>query len=201
MRFVCFIQCFLWRGLDESREPQTFQVVVNNIGVKPAGCIATLALYKSADLFSEKYPVTSIQIKDKSYVDDLGLTGNNRAEIEARTREADEILSHANMKIKRWVYSGDPLSSVEIGDCSEVLPIEDSGSERMLGLIWEPAEDVFRFQVRINLSNLKKKTRVGPDISKEDLVKNPPSEISRRQFYSQIQSLFDPIGLLSPILL
>ena len=61
--------------------------------------------------------------------------------------------------------------------------------------------DVFRFVVRIILSTLKKKTRMGPDISKEELLANPPSVITRRQYYSQIQSLFDPLGLLSPVLL
>ena len=35
-----FVQCFLWRDLDTSKVPETYQVVVNNIGVKPAGAIA-----------------------------------------------------------------------------------------------------------------------------------------------------------------
>ena len=43
----CFVQCFLWRGLDSKKDPVTYQVIVNNIGVKPAGCVATLALYKT----------------------------------------------------------------------------------------------------------------------------------------------------------
>ena len=46
-----FLQCFLWRDLDVKADPRTYQVTVNNIGVKPAGCIATLALYKSSDNF------------------------------------------------------------------------------------------------------------------------------------------------------
>ena len=54
----CFVQCFVWRDRDVSAEPLTYQVIVNNIGVKPAGCIATLALYKSADLHKKEYPVT-----------------------------------------------------------------------------------------------------------------------------------------------
>ena len=35
-----FLQCFLWRGMDESKDPEIFQVIVNNMGVKPAGSIA-----------------------------------------------------------------------------------------------------------------------------------------------------------------
>ena len=42
-----FLQCFLWRDLDLSAEPTTYQVVVNNIGVKPAGCIVRTYMSKN----------------------------------------------------------------------------------------------------------------------------------------------------------
>ena len=47
----CFIQCFLWRDLDVSTDPLVYQVVVNNIGVKPAvslhwPCIRLLIIFK-----------------------------------------------------------------------------------------------------------------------------------------------------------
>ena len=32
-------------------------------------------------------------------------------------------------------------------------------------------------------------------------MQDPPRTITRRQYYSQVQSLFDPIGLLAPVLL
>ena len=55
--------------------------------------------------------------------------------------------------------------------------------------------------VRINLSTLKKKSRLGPDISRRELAENPPVVVTHRQYYSQVQSLLDPLGLLSPLLL
>ena len=82
-----------------------------------------------------------------------------------------------------------------------VVTQDHSDGERMLGIIWDAERDVFRFLVRINLSPLKNKSRVGPDLSKSDLMSNPPEVISRRQYYSQVQSFFDPIGLLAPVLL
>ena len=196
-----FLQCFLWRDLDSSVEPLTYQVVANNIGVKPAGCIATLAFYKSSDHYAEVYPETVRQLKGNSYVDDVGLTAKSIAEALVRVREANEILGHANMKIKKWVFSGDEDLPMDIGDLDGRLPVEDAAAERMLGIVWDPAEDVFRFMVRINLSTLKKKIRSGPDLSKQQLMDNPPNSITRRQYYSQVQSLFDPLGLLSPVLL
>ena len=77
---------------DSSSEPTVYQVAVNNIGVKPVGCIVTIALYKSDDLYAHQYPVTCKQLKDNSYVNDLGLTGRNRAEVERGAIEADIVL-------------------------------------------------------------------------------------------------------------
>ena len=51
------------------------------------------------------------------------------------------------------------------------------------------------------MSPLKNKSRMGPDLTRGELQRDPPASISRRQYYSQIQSLFDPIGLLAPVML
>ena len=45
-----FVQCFLGRGMDDNKQPETLQVIINNICVKPAGAIATTALYKSVNV-------------------------------------------------------------------------------------------------------------------------------------------------------
>ena len=196
-----YMQCFMWRDLDISRGGETYQVVVNNIGVKPAGAIATVALRKSADEFQIKYPITAVQLRNRSYVDDLGLSASSLAMLKQRTQEADEILGHANMHVKKWTMSGDRNREIKVGETAEVGLLEESECERMLGVVWDPSKDEFKFKVRINLSQLKHKSRVGPDLNREDLSRNAPMTISRRQYYSQIQSLFDPIGLLAPVLL
>ena len=48
---------------------------------------------------------------------------------------------------------------------------------------------------------MKKKSWSGPELTKRDLVEKPPLQISRRQYYSQVQALFDPTGFLPPVLL
>ena len=196
-----FMQCFLWRNLDMHQNPKTYQVLVNNIGVKPAGAIASLALQNSADIYSKEFPITSEQLKKKSYVDDLGLTADNAEDLRKRTMEADKILKHANMKVKQWVLSGDSQeSAIEVGEAVSVV-LEDIDCERMLGIKWDPSRDVFRFSVNINLSPLRNKSRTGPNLSREQLLQDPPKSITRREYYSQVQSLFDPMGLLAPVLL
>ena len=51
------------------------------------------------------------------------------------------------------------------------------------------------------MSPLKKKSRVGLDLTKEKLLTNRPAIILRRQYYSQFEALFYSAGFLSPTLL
>ena len=141
------------------------------------------------------------QLRNKSYVDDIGLTAENKSTLMERTKEADAILAHANMKVKKWIISGESLIQEVDMKSMEVVSHQGSDGERMLGVMWIPDEDVFKFSVRINLSPLKNKSRIGPDLTKSQLLSDPPSSLTRRQYYSQIQSFFDPIGLLAPVLL
>ena len=117
------------------------------------------------------------------------------------TQEADIILKHANMSVKKWIVSGASHGLTAVGETADNVALDDLEVERTLGVLWDAELDTFRFTVRINLSPLKKKARQGPDLSKLDLQTNPPVVVTRRQYYSQIQSLFDPIGFLAPILL
>ena len=165
-----WIQCFLWRDLDLSKVPETYQVTVNNIGVKLAGAIATLSLRKSEDMFVHMYPDTVQQLKNDSYVNDLGLTAASKEKLRERTSEADTVLKYANMKVKKWNYSGDDLLSAEISGMIDVIHSDGQDEEHMLGVVWDSHRDVFKFLIRIKLSTLKNKSRMGPDLSKEDLL-------------------------------
>ena len=101
-----FIQCFLWRDMDPKQEPKTFQVTVNNIGVKPAGAIATLALHKSAEVFKAEFPDTARQLQARSYVDDLGIAAQNSELLRKHTEEAvmSEYVYLDRIRIRIYSY-------------------------------------------------------------------------------------------------
>ena len=113
-----FLQCFLWKDLDFAAEPTMHQVVVNNISAKPAGCIATLSLYKSLDLHKQQYPETARwQLKENSYFDDLGLKAGT---------------------LKRMAE----VDNMDVGNIAWNLSLEESGLEPMLGIVWNPTRNV-----------------------------------------------------------
>ena len=177
----CSIQYFLWRGMDANKPPDTFQVIVNNIGVKPAGAIANTSMYKSAYYFKDRFPENVRQLKNQSYEDDIGLTDSDDEKLEEKTKQADEVLYHANMKVKQWIVSGDNQNDVEVRSLTNCLTREKAEVERVLGIIWNQQKDSFKLSVRINLSPLKKKSTVGPDVTKEELMTNLLASITQRQ--------------------
>ena len=56
---------------------------------------------------------------------------------------------------------------MEESDLGNILPTEEKVRERLLGILWDPKTDSFRFQVCINLYLLRMKSRTGPDLSRE----------------------------------
>ena len=188
------MQRFLWRFMETDQDPQHFAIPVNNFGVKPANCIATCALRNSADQFSTIYPVESEEVKNQTYVDDQFTAAANMKEAVTKTQHWDEITAHASMPNGGWTITGDQLS----GD----IPLGvDEDVEKRLGQSWNPGTDDFLFRatlrVKLRVGGLKETT-----ISTiEELLECHDAIMNRRMLLSNVQSIFDPLGLLSPILL
>lgn len=143
--------------MDNNKLPDTLQVIINNIGVKPAGAISMTALHKNADVFRERFPENVEQLKNQSNIDNIGLTDLDSEKLMGKTQQADKILNHTNMKVKKWIVSEDNQDEVEVGSLLNCLIPEDE-IERVLGIIWSPGRDSFEFSVRINLSPPRKKS-------------------------------------------
>ena len=193
------MQRFLWRGMRTDEQPQTLAVVVNNFGVKPANCIATSALHKSADLYENQYPEACQAIKEQTYIDDELVAAENEAALHQKTNQMDEITTHAGMKNKGWTYSGDETCP-EIEIVSEV---GDAEEEKVLGLLWDPKTDTFKFQAKLKLKINLGNHQVDITISSEDELNFYSKDVvlTRRIVLANVMKVFDPIGLLSPIIL
>ena len=190
------MQRFLWRDMKIDLQPQTYAVCVNNFGVKPANCIATIALHKSADAFSDIYPRESQELKEQTYIDDELISALDEKDARLKTQRMDEICKHAGMPNKGWVFSGEEQKSDIVIGCDL-----DAGEERVLGLSWVPREDVFKFHVKLNLSGKSKEKDGAKYISAENILQDPPKILTRRIVLSEISKIFDPLGFIVPVLL
>ena len=112
------------------------------------------------------------------YVDDL-LTGANDVDTLEQIRvEVSDILESKGLELAKW-FSNHIIFSDVSSDLDKVIPLDDSQSTKTLGLHWLPSSDVFMFMIDLNFGNLK---------------------VIKRNILSVSARLFDPLGLLSPIL-
>merc|ERR1712082_571075 len=101
-----------------------------------------------------------------------------------------QIVRRGGFRIKFMISSG------ETRPC-----ILEEFNGYMLGLPWEPGSDLISMHMGVNLSTKKQKVCLGDEITLNTLGDIDDVLLTRRIMVSQIYSLYDLLGLLSPITL
>ena len=96
-------------------------------------------------------------------------------------------LKNSSFKIKKWIFSG--------GKGTEVCLANTEESEKVLELTWSLEKDVFEFKSKVVI---KTKVSTKQYTNLNDLRVDPPVSLTRRQALSQLNSIFDPLGLATP---
>ena len=104
------------------------------------------------------------------------------------------------MKCKGWRFSHKARDEVEFGGELEGSELYGS-TEKVLGMGWFPLPDLFKFKFRLNFGERKGKVWLEANITREQLMKNPPSMLTRRMVSTPTAGVFDPLSLLTPVLL
>ena len=107
----------------------------------------------------------------------------------------DENTAHACRHVKQ---GQDTSSDIRIG-----IGSGDNEDEKVLGLLWDTKRDMLRFQTRLKLKVNSEFGLVDICISSEDELDDNLQEIvlTRKVVLSNVMKVFDPIGLLSPLIL
>lgn len=204
---------FLWRDLITDRDPDTYVMTRVNMGDTPAPAISTEAVYKTAEMFESDSPKAANLLKKSSYVDDLIDSQPSLPEAVVLAYESEQMLAKGGFAVKCWQFSGEssPRTSHELYAKADTANDIDSsaylhsnllkgtdGSLRVLGLGWNPAEDVIVFQVALNFSKKRKGAYTGPNLYKADLPQALPLVLTRRIVLGQVMKIFDPLGFVCP---
>ena len=178
----------LYRHLDKSGEFETFGTNVVQFGDRAAAAIAITAVKKTAEIYSDVNPKAAERIIDDSYVDDI-TTGDVDTEAVAELKKGiSEILSYGGFKLKGFVTSGDTSD--------ENLALLGAGNvSRVLGIGWDPKDDVFTVKVSINLTKSKGRT-LGADLNYDQIPTIIELKVTKRILLSIVNSCYDPYGLL-----
>ncbi|KAJ8011820.1 hypothetical protein DPEC_G00062230 [Dallia pectoralis] len=194
---------FLWRDSPDE-EISEYTITRVNIGDRPAGCIAQVAMKETARLPNFLHLGDERRvIEEDSYVDDLLTSLNDLNKLDEITANVEEILKAGGFFLKPWVRSGqsgrqrtetDGLTETE--GKTLILPNQMRDEDnKALGIGYQMDEDKLYMLTSDNFSKRRKKMRVGKDLLKEEVRTETPNPLTRRALLSQVAGLYDPIGL------
>ena len=188
---------FLWRGMDESRKPDIYMMTAVSFGDKRAGTIAPLALRKTAEYSSDIYPDATKMIIKNTYVDDVIDSFDNIQKADQVTSEADEILAKGGFTMKGWIKSTSANNEAR----QLVIATDENDGDvvsKVLGVVWNSKFDVLEFKAKLNFSPKRRNQRIEADLTASNLLSNIPCILTRRMILSQVNGIYDPIGLAAP---
>lgn len=177
---------FLWRGEKREGRPQEYRMTSVIFGATSSPCTALYVKNRNASDFIEEYPAAARAIRKSHYMDDYIASFATEQEAKEISRSVDYVHRQAGFELRGWVsnskqtvqqFAADPgVATVAIGG---------SETEKTLGLLWDVTADCIGFKL-----NTYKTPQEVLD------AERPPT---KREALSIIMSLFDPLGLVSPI--
>ncbi|XP_063635207.1 uncharacterized protein LOC134805958 [Cydia splendana] len=156
------------------------KTVTYGVSAAPFQALRTMAQLASDSAAS--YPGGSTVLARDIYVDDV-VTGADSVE-QARSLQAEltKILSSRGFHLRKWTSNSSefleslPSSDLYSEDFKHFEEMTDI-SLKILGLLWQPQSDSFRFRV----------------------ASTPNGRCTKRTILSEIARIFDPLGFLSPV--
>lgn len=170
------LQLILWRD-DSSKPIETYALNTVTYGTASAPYLAVRSLHYAAERYPHSYKIGKAIITNDFYVDDMITGSDDLQTLKLIKEEVTEILTHSNFTLSKWHSNCSELGSIDAG--IKEVQIDD-GSTSTLGISWHPTDDVFRFEFRPNKSY---------------------SHNTKRSILSLTSTLFDPMGLISPLII
>ncbi|XP_055632633.1 uncharacterized protein LOC129773104 [Toxorhynchites rutilus septentrionalis] len=176
------LQRILWR-FDSSEPARTYELSTVTYGISSSSFLATRTLHQLAEDEGKEYPLGSLAICNDFYVDDF-IRGEDSVEWAIQLRhELDEIMTKGGFRLRKWCSnSTDVLAGLpaELLATQALLKFDPEKTIKTLGICWEPATDRFRYDINLE-------TGIKPT--------------TKRNILSRIAQLYDPLGLIAPVVI
>ncbi|XP_036140825.1 uncharacterized protein LOC118644954 [Monomorium pharaonis] len=171
-------QRILWRE-DPFEDLAVYQLNTVTYGTASASYLATRALQEIAHIKQKEYPTGSSTILSDFYVDDLVTGADCLDQLSNICKEVICVLAQAGFNLRKWA-SNAPALLMELpkssSDSIAILNKDDRLST--LGLQWHSNNDMLHYEVKEQFSK----------------------SVTKRIILANIARLFDPLGLLGPII-
>lgn len=199
------LRFLFWDDLNK-QNPQTiiYRYARVVFGVNASMALLGEAIETHLNKYKSTEPGLVSKIEQGLYVDDFSSGGDTKQEIIHIYRRSKEIFANASMNLRKWRTNlkeirleiesdgnaanteRTPLNSIaedERSFAEASLSQQDFGGEKVLGVSWESDKDTFIFDLK----------KIGEKGLKE--VK------SKRDLLALTASIFDPLGVLAPVIL
>ncbi|XP_055859254.1 uncharacterized protein LOC129921447 [Episyrphus balteatus] len=168
-------QLIVWRQ-HPSQPLQIFRLNTVTYGTSPAPFLAIRCLKMLGDANESSFPTGSDVIRRDFYVDDLLTGADNLETLKIMKFEIQEILTKGGFQLAKWFSNHPEYLNTESSEKS--INFNDSDYTKTLGICWHPKEYTFSFNLDNNFHDLR---------------------ATKRNILSVSARLFDPLGLLCPI--
>ncbi|XP_062557884.1 uncharacterized protein LOC134222737 [Armigeres subalbatus] len=160
----------------------TFELQTVTYGTASAPHLATKTLQQIAIDQAELYLASVDPVVEDFNVDDLLSSASDLESAKAPRLQVYAMLGSAGFPLKKWASNApEVLHDVPPEDLA-IQPLHDLQDEQIistLGLLWDPKADNLRFKVE---------------------VPPPAAILTKRKVMSYIAKIFDPLGLLGPVI-
>jgi len=168
---------FLWYDCDGN--VQHYRMCVHVFGGIWSGSAAGYALRRCVEDFEASELVREV-VRNSFYVDDCLLSVGSVDEAVEVIQGVKEVLKCGGFNLTKFVVNNEILLS-EIAEVDRAVQIKDlsaDASSKVLGVHWHVKSDTLRFHVKLQ----------------------EVAQITRRSMLSMVSSLYDPLGLIAPVL-
>ncbi|XP_046145012.1 uncharacterized protein LOC123988552 [Osmia bicornis bicornis] len=172
-------QRILWR--DETNHIRTYELKTITFGLSAAPYLAIRCLTQLAHDEGHKFPLAAKVLLRDFYVDDA-LTGASTIE-EARSLRDDltRLLKSAGLNIRQWATNNEVLlNDLPKQSINKKLHLGESSTLKTLGVVWKSSEDSITYEVKTQMTI---------------------THITKRFISSEIAKIYDPLGLLGPVII
>lgn len=172
-------QKILWR-ISSDQPIKTYQLLTVTFGIASAPFLAIRCLREIADKERNRFPKAWDVILNDFCVDDILTGANTIDELLQLRNQITQVLDSAGFPLNKWASNtNDVLPSDSSKINKNVVSFQKEDATKVLGLKWYYANDTFGFSLK-DFEVQQKETK--------------------RSILSQIARLFDPLGLIGPVI-
>lgn len=158
----------------------TYELLTVTYGTSSASFLATRCIKHLANKYGSEFPSGSKCINRDFYVNDLLTGADTIVEIKQLREEVEALLNRGQFQLNKWQSNCPELMDINAEANAHSLPVNSESGSKILGVRWDPITDSFYFTYE------------------NDSVAD---RITKRVLLSQIASIFDPLGLLGPLVI